>query len=102
MEDFANYVYIFGPVLWALLAFVGGLVIAISPKSLRQARIWLVLSAIPLFAVPIAFGLVAHSMVLGLVVATASGFVLGMIYYQGISILNEHIGRTDEDSSTNS
>jgi hypothetical protein len=91
MDEVATYIYVFAPVCGALLAGIGALVVTVSSQRLRQARACFVLSALPLFLVPITFGWTAHAPFVGLAVASTSGFVLGMIYYWGISILNEHI-----------
>jgi hypothetical protein len=96
MDEISSYLYAFAPVCWALLNVIGGLVATISPHGLRQARIWFLLSAIPAFVLPIAFGWTARSAPVGIVAATISAFVLGMIYYAGISILDEYVKHADK------
>jgi hypothetical protein len=53
-------------------------------------------SALPLTAVPITFGCTTSSAVLGLPVVGMSAFVLGMIYYVGIAILDGHLKNADK------
>jgi len=100
MAEVANYVYVFGPLCWAVLAVFGGLVVTLSTQHARLARGFFILSAIPLFLVPVAFGVTAVSGAVGLIIAALSAFVLGMTYYIGIWILNEHMDRADRDSKS--
>jgi hypothetical protein len=98
MDEFPGYIYVYTPVLAALLAVFGGVVLTISTKRLRQARIWLSLSALPLLLIPITYGWSARSSGLGIFVAAISAFLLGMIYYAGISFINEHIKDVERHS----
>ena len=98
MDEVANYIYTIGPLCWAVLAAFGGLIVALSSQHLRLARGFFVFSALPLFAVPITFGYRASSAAIGLSAATASAFVLAVIYYLGISVLNEHLKHADKAS----
>jgi len=100
MDEISGYIYIFAPVCWALLNVIGGIVATISPKGLRQARIWFILSIIPMLALPVAFGWSAKSAQVGLIAATISGIIIGIIYYAAISLLNEHIKHADRNSKT--
>jgi hypothetical protein len=99
-DDLPVYIYGFAAVCGALLVGFGGIVLTISTKRLRQARIWFLLSALPFFAIPITYGWSARSGTVGLSVAAISALFLGMIYYAGVSILNEYINHADQDSRT--
>jgi hypothetical protein len=100
MVEVASYVYVFGPLCWAALAAFGGLIVTLSTQHLRIARGFFIVSAIPMFLVPITFGYVASSAVIGLATACLSAFALGMIYYIGIGILSDHIHHADQDSKS--
>jgi hypothetical protein len=96
VAEITNYIYTLGPLGWAVLAGFGGLVVALSPQHVRLARGFFILSALPLFTVPITFGCTASSAAVGLPIATVSAFLLTMIYYVGISVLNEHLKYADK------
>lgn len=98
MSEVANYIYVVGPLGWAVIAGFGGLVVTLSPQHIRIARAFFLFSAFPLFAVPITFGCTASSGIVGLPIAAGSAFFLGMIYYVGISVLNEHLKHADKAS----
>jgi hypothetical protein len=98
MAEIANFVFVIGPLSWAVLAGFGGLVVTLSPQHLRLARGFFLFSALPLFAVPITFGCTASSAAIGLPVATVSVFILAIIYHVGISVLNEHLKDADKAS----
>lgn len=100
MAEVANYIYIFGPICAGALIGFGALIVTLSPQHLKLARGFFLLSAIPVFLVPITFGYTASSAVIGLITAAASAFALGMIYYAGIWILDEHIKHADQHSKT--
>jgi hypothetical protein len=96
VAEIANYIYTVGPLGWAVLVCFGGLAMTLSPQHARLARGFFLLSALPLFAVPITFGCTASSAAIGLPIATVSAFLLAMIYYVGISVLNEHLRYADK------
>jgi len=96
MGEIASYVYTVGPLCWAALVGFGGLIVTLSTQHLRLARAFFLLSALPIFAVPITFGYTASSALVGLSVAAVSAFIFGMIYYVGISILNDHLSHADK------
>jgi hypothetical protein len=102
VAEITNYIYTVGPLGWAVLAGFGGLVVALSPQHVRLARGFFLLSALPLFAVPITFGCIASSAAIGLPIATLSAFLLAMIYSIGISVLNEHLKHADKASKKRS
>lgn len=91
VEEIPGYIYVFAPLCWALLVAIGALVIAISAAELRQARRWFLASGVPIFLVPLTFGVTAKSATIGLVTATVSALFLGMIYYGTIRFLNERM-----------
>jgi hypothetical protein len=91
VAEIANYIYIAGPLCWAVIAAFGGLIVTLSTHHLRLARGFFLASALPLFAVPITFGWTASSPVVGLSIAAVSAFILAMVYYIGIAVLNEHM-----------
>jgi hypothetical protein len=96
VAEITNYIYTVGPLGWAVLAGFGSLVVTLSPQHVRLARGFFLLSALPLFAVPITFGCTASSAAIGLPIATVSAFLLAMIYSVGISVLNEHLKHADK------
>jgi len=98
MAELANYIYILASSCWGVIAAFGALIVTLSPQHIRLARGFFLLSALPLFAVPITFGCTASSTILGLSVAALSAFVLGAVYYVGISILNAHLTNADKAS----
>jgi hypothetical protein len=98
MAEVANYIYGFAAVCGAALAAFGGIIMTLSPQHTRLARGFVIFSAIPVFLMPITFGCSASSPIIGLTVAGVSAFVVGMIYYIGIAILDAHIKHTDWDS----
>lgn len=98
MAEVANYIYGFAAVCGAVLVAFGGLIVTLSTGHLRLARGFFLASALPLFALPITFGVTGSSPAWALALAAISAFVLAMIYYIGLSILNEHLKHADKAS----
>jgi hypothetical protein len=76
MAEIASYIYVVGPLAWAVLAGFGGLIVTLSPHHLRLARGFFVFSTLPLCAVLITIGCAASSAAIGLPIVAVSAFML--------------------------
>lgn len=102
MAEATEYIYVLAGVLGALAIGVGRLVVTVSPLQIRHARIWFLASALPLFAVPVTFGMTEPNRVVGLIGAALGAFFLALVYYAANVFLNDRICDADQRTRNSS